>query len=242
LLDGELARGQFGHPDSDVAIRSRLRAGRHRNPAPTARLALAPKLLACCCYRGSLAAGIPPMTKTWSRLTWLLIALGCTSTPLGPSPDGSAGSGGGSAGGGGGSAGSGGGSAGSGGGAAPAACDSCVVIDHTAMMSWECYCWFYPATCGHTLPACTMDHTRTVHPGCGLTVEVIESFPGPMTYVYDSSGARVGASLSNDTFSYGCPNSAPGSAFRIQAGRFPDSSCPGQPCTCGDAGATCGGN
>jgi hypothetical protein len=166
------------------------------------------------------------------------ITLGCAATPLGSSVDAGGGHAGASAGT---SGGSGGGGGTGGSGDLAAACASCKVTGAGVEMSWECLCAMYPEACARQMPACPPPGaTRTVHPSCGLTVDSSQTIFGSNTSVYDSSGALVGAQEATDMPQYGCP-SAPsmGAAYRFTAGRFPDATCPGQICSCGDGGTTC---
>ena len=184
-----------------------------------------------------------PMRNVSLGSMLVAITLGCAATPLGSSVDaggGHAGASAGTSGGSGGGGGAGGSGAGGGGGLA-AACASCKVTGAGVEMSWECLCAMYPGSCARQMPACPPPGaTRTVYPSCGLTVDSFQTMLGSIVSVYDSSGALVGEQEATDVPQYGCPSvPSMGSGYRFTAGRFPDATCSGQICSCGDGGATC---
>jgi len=117
----------------------------------------------------------------------------------------------------------------------PAACGCELSADGwTLTMSWDCYCRAYG--CTGARQACT---ASTAYPSCGLVVDSSDTFGGPSLRVYDERGALVGAQYASDTSDYFCPSDRSLSAARVHAGRFPDSTCAAEPCTCVDGGSSC---
>jgi hypothetical protein len=115
-----------------------------------------------------------------------------------------------------------------------AACD-CNVEDFTLTMSWACFCAKFG--CAESQPSCLAN--RTWYPGCGLTVDTLDTVAGPNIAVWDANGVLVGGQYTSDTSYYQCPSDPSLQAGRVRAGRFPDASCPGAPCTCAEGQTTC---
>jgi hypothetical protein len=110
-------------------------------------------------------------------------------------------------------------------------------------ISWDCFCATYgcaPANSCADVSGFAVQ--RTAYPSCKLTAYSIDPAGGPEIWVYDASGAEVGAQLSSDDSTFYCPSDHTLSAFRLRAGTFPDSTCQGSTCGCtAGAGGGAGG-
>jgi hypothetical protein len=115
-----------------------------------------------------------------------------------------------------------------------AACD-CKVEDFTLTMSWACFCTTFG--CAGSQPQCLGN--RTSYPGCGLVVDSLNTVAGPNLSVWDANGLLVGRQYTSDTSYYQCPSDPTLQAPKVRAGRFPDATCPGAPCTCAEGQTTC---
>lgn len=110
-------------------------------------------------------------------------------------------------------------------------------LSPTLTMSWDCYCATFGCERGPGSAVCAAGHFFSA---CGLEFFTIETAGGPETWVFDASGALVGAELGSDSSEYSCPSDPSVRSYRLRAGRFPDPSCAMVECPCADGGAACG--
>src|SRR5450432_226462 len=85
-------------------------------------------------------------------------------------------------------------------------------------ISWDCFC--ATQTCA---PANSCGDVggfnvqRTAYPSCGLTTYSVDPAGGTEIWVYDSSGAEVGAQLTSDDSVFYCPSDHSLSAYLLRA-------------------------
>jgi hypothetical protein len=117
----------------------------------------------------------------------------------------------------------------------PAAC-GCAVVGYTLTMSWDCYCQQYNCSTT-TIPSCWGSGQWTK--GCGLSEFSIETIGGPERWVFDSSGALVGAQQGTDAGSFSCPTDPSLQGYSVRAGQFPDTCDSAVTCQCSPDGGAC---
>ena len=103
----------------------------------------------------------------------------------------------------------------------------------TLTISWDCFCAAYGCSLANSCSSFGFNAQRSDYPACGLTVYSVDPAGGPWMWVYDSSGSEVGAQRTSDVVPpFYCPSDHNLSAFRVRAGRFPESTCQGTTCAC----------